>query len=119
MVLFIQLKLKKMDVVKHILIFDCRKFVCLNDNLDPKQESENAMVRAVLRDFYHSFFPLPSKFELPPDMRNRFLHISELNNWKESRGKLRIAAILAVVTLCLLTCAVVCPEEVCIVDFTP
>lgn len=71
------------------------------------------MVRAVLRDFYHSFFPLPSKFELPSDMRNRFLHISELNNWKESRAKLRIAAILAVVTLCLLTCAVVCPEEVC------
>lgn len=88
-----------------------KKFVCLNDNLDPKREDENAMVRAVLRDFYHSFFPLPSKFELPPDMRNRFLHVSELEAWKESRAKLRIAAILAVITLCLLTFAVVCPDE--------
>lgn len=89
-----------------------KKFVCLNDNLDPKQETENAMVRAVLRDFYHSFFPLPSKFELPLDMRNRFLHVTELEDWKKSRAQLRIAAILAVITLCLLTFAVVCPEEV-------
>ncbi|XP_034233894.1 N-acetylglucosamine-1-phosphotransferase subunits alpha/beta [Thrips palmi] len=88
-----------------------KKFVCLNDNLDPKQEDENAMVRAVLRDFYHSFFPLPSQFELPLDMRNRFLHVSELEGWKESRAKLRVAAILAVITLCLLTFAVVCPDE--------
>lgn len=71
------------------------------------------MVRAVLRDFYHSFFPLASKFELPLDMRNRFLHVSELEAWKESRAKLRVAAILAVITLCLLTFAVVCPDEVC------
>lgn len=89
-----------------------KKFVCLNDNLDPKQENENTMVRAVLRDFYHSFFPLPSKFELPTDMRNRFLHVSELAKWKESRAQLRIAAILAVITLCLLTFAVICPDEV-------
>ncbi|KAK3907559.1 N-acetylglucosamine-1-phosphotransferase subunits alpha/beta [Frankliniella fusca] len=89
-----------------------KKFVCLNDNLDPKQETENTMVRAVLRDFYHSFFPLPSKFELPLDMRNRFLHVTELEEWKKSRSQLRIAAILAVITLCLLTIAVVCPDEV-------
>lgn len=89
-----------------------KKFVCLNDNLDPKQESENSMVRAVLRDFYHSFFPLPSSFELPVDMRNRFLHVSELNEWMKSRTRLYVAIILAVITLCLLTFAVLCPDEV-------
>lgn len=57
-----------------------RKFVCLNDNIDHGHK-DAATVKAVLRDFYESMFPLPSQFELPREYRNRFLHMDELQEW--------------------------------------
>ncbi|KAM9328718.1 N-acetylglucosamine-1-phosphotransferase subunits alpha/beta isoform 2-T2 [Pholidichthys leucotaenia] len=54
-----------------------RKFICLNDNIDHSHK-DAATVKAVLRDFYESMFPLPSQFELPREYRNRFLHMEEL-----------------------------------------
>uniref|UniRef100_A0A672QFB9 N-acetylglucosamine-1-phosphotransferase subunits alpha/beta n=1 Tax=Sinocyclocheilus grahami TaxID=75366 RepID=A0A672QFB9_SINGR len=54
-----------------------RKFICLNDNIDHSHKDANT-VKAVLRDFYESMFPLPSQFELPREYRNRFLHMTEL-----------------------------------------
>lgn len=57
-----------------------RKFVCLNDNIDHSHK-DAATVKAVLRDFYESMFPLPSQFELPREYRNRFLHMDELQEW--------------------------------------
>ena len=38
-------------------------------------------VKALVRDFLESMFPKPSQFELPPEYRNRFLHVDELNEW--------------------------------------
>lgn len=38
-------------------------------------------MKAVLRDFYESMFPIPSQFELPREYRNRFLHMHELQEW--------------------------------------
>lgn len=60
--------------------FTKRKFICLNDNIDHSHK-DAATVKAVLRDFYESMFPLPSQFELPREYRNRFLHMEELQEW--------------------------------------
>lgn len=57
-----------------------RKFICLNDNIDHSHK-DAPTVKAVLRDFYESMFPLPSQFELPREYRNRFLHMEELQEW--------------------------------------
>uniref|UniRef100_A0A9J7Y5A8 N-acetylglucosamine-1-phosphotransferase subunits alpha/beta n=1 Tax=Cyprinus carpio carpio TaxID=630221 RepID=A0A9J7Y5A8_CYPCA len=50
-----------------------RKFICLNDNIDHSHKDAST-VKAVLRDFYESMFPLPSQFELPREYRNQFSH---------------------------------------------
>lgn len=65
-----------------------RKFVCLNDNIDHSHKDATT-VKAVLRDFYESMFPLPSQFELPREYRNRFLHMEELQEWRLYRDKLK------------------------------
>lgn len=57
-----------------------RKFICLNDNIDHSHKDATT-VKAVLRDFYESMFPMPSQFELPREYRNRFLHMDELQEW--------------------------------------
>lgn len=62
------------------LLTSGRKFICLNDNIDHSHK-DAATVKAVLRDFYESMFPLPSQFELPREYRNRFLHTEELLEW--------------------------------------
>ncbi|XP_068729613.1 N-acetylglucosamine-1-phosphotransferase subunits alpha/beta-like [Montipora capricornis] len=61
-----------------------KKFVCLNDNINHgKKDAE--LIKALLVDFYESLFPIPSQFELPQEYRNRFLHISELEEWVKER----------------------------------
>jgi len=65
-----------------------RKFICLNDNIDYEQSSAKT-VRLVLQDFYESFFPIPSRFELPPEYHNRFLNVDELHEWRHYQVWLR------------------------------
>ncbi|XP_030071271.1 N-acetylglucosamine-1-phosphotransferase subunits alpha/beta isoform X2 [Microcaecilia unicolor] len=65
-----------------------RKFICLNDNIDHGHKDAQT-VKAVLRDFYESMFPIPSQFELPREYRNRFLHMHELQEWRVYRDKLK------------------------------
>eukprot|EP00605_Chrysophyceae_sp_TOSAG23-4_P000023 GSChrysophyteH1.ASY1.ANO1.23.1 assembled CDS len=49
------------------------KFICINDNMvDPSQE-----VLSVLKDFFESFWPIPSRFELPSHVINSELHYDE------------------------------------------
>lgn len=49
------------------------KFICINDNMKhPSPE----LVKA-LYDFFESYWPFPSAFELPPGSKNRYLHIDE------------------------------------------
>jgi UDP-N-acetylglucosamine-lysosomal-enzyme len=66
-----------------------RKFICLNDNIDYRHDSART-VKIVLRDFYESFLPKPSRFELSREYRNRFLHINELREWWRYRAWLRL-----------------------------
>ncbi|KAM4746784.1 N-acetylglucosamine-1-phosphotransferase subunits alpha/beta [Rhinophrynus dorsalis] len=65
-----------------------RKFICLNDNINHNHKDAQT-VKAVLRDFYESMFPIPSQFELPREYRNRFLHMQELQDWRTYRDKLK------------------------------
>ena len=41
----------------------------------------SSQAKMVLLDFYQSFYPLPSQFELLPQYRNRFMYVSELEEW--------------------------------------
>uniref|UniRef100_A0A3B3ZEF4 N-acetylglucosamine-1-phosphotransferase subunits alpha/beta n=1 Tax=Periophthalmus magnuspinnatus TaxID=409849 RepID=A0A3B3ZEF4_9GOBI len=79
-----------------------RKFVCLNDNIDHSHK-DAATVKAVLRDFYESMFPLPSQFELPREYRNRFLHMEELQEWRLYRDKLKFWTHCVLVALVIFT----------------
>ncbi|KAL3270725.1 hypothetical protein HHI36_021251 [Cryptolaemus montrouzieri] len=89
---FIQLNSNVTDVVGHLddIRSEPRKFICLNDNLDHTKTVENEFITSVIYDFYMSFFPFPSKFELPKEYRNRFLHIDELNEWKYHHFKVKL-----------------------------
>ncbi|XP_050452786.1 N-acetylglucosamine-1-phosphotransferase subunits alpha/beta isoform X2 [Cataglyphis hispanica] len=66
-----------------------KKFICLNDDMNPIRRSENEIVRALLNDFYRSLYPLRSSFELPAQYRNRFSHRQELLEWRANRAKAR------------------------------
>ncbi|XP_068573448.1 N-acetylglucosamine-1-phosphotransferase subunits alpha/beta [Cebidichthys violaceus] len=79
-----------------------RKFICLNDNIDHSHK-DAATVKAVLRDFYESMFPLPSQFELPREYRNRFLHMDELQDWRVYRDKLKFWTHCVLITLVIFT----------------
>ncbi|XP_038612406.1 N-acetylglucosamine-1-phosphotransferase subunits alpha/beta isoform X1 [Tachyglossus aculeatus] len=79
-----------------------RKFVCLNDNIDHNHKDAQT-VKAVLRDFYESMFPIPSQFELPREYRNRFLHMHELQEWRAYRDKLKFWTHCVLVTLIMFT----------------
>ncbi|KAK7886110.1 hypothetical protein WMY93_025731 [Mugilogobius chulae] len=90
-----------------------RKFVCLNDNIDHSHK-DAATVKAVLRDFYESMFPLPSQFELPREYRNRFLHMEELQEWRVYRDKLKFWTHCVLVTLVIFTVMSFFAEQVSI-----
>lgn len=79
-----------------------RKFVCLNDNIDHNHKDAQT-VKAVLRDFYESMFPIPSQFELPREYRNRFLHMHELQEWRAYRDKLKFWTHCILATLIIFT----------------
>ncbi|KAM8780086.1 N-acetylglucosamine-1-phosphotransferase subunits alpha/beta isoform 2-T2 [Rhynchonycteris naso] len=79
-----------------------RKFVCLNDNIDHNHKDAQT-VKAVLRDFYESMFPVPSQFELPREYRNRFLHMHELHEWRAYRDKLKFWTHCVLATLIMFT----------------
>lgn len=60
-------------------------------------------MKAVLRDFYESMFPIPSQFELPREYRNRFLHMHELQEWRAYRDKLKFWTHCVLATLIIFT----------------
>lgn len=82
----------------------CRKFICINDNIDHNKEGAD-VARMVLRDFYESMFPVPSQFELPRQYRNRFLYLWELNEWKQEQETRELYfKVSLVVMMSLTTC---------------
>lgn len=63
-----------------------KKFNCINDNLEPQYPEENELIRHLLEDFYLSFFPKRSRFELPERYRNRFNKYSDYEEWRWRKG---------------------------------
>ncbi|CAH1403368.1 unnamed protein product [Nezara viridula] len=86
-----------------------KKFICLNDNMD-HGSSENDLAKSVLIDFYHSLFPIPSSFELPPEVRNRFSTYQELVAWQNRRAT-SLYIFSATLILCLLILSIVCFKQ--------
>lgn len=80
-----------------------KKFICLNDDMDPNRRSENEIVRALLNDFYRSLYPIKSTFELPSQYRNRFSYRHELYEWRASRAKARNLLLALIGLLIILT----------------
>ncbi|KAH8321672.1 hypothetical protein KR074_011473 [Drosophila pseudoananassae] len=62
-----------------------RKFNCINDNLDANRNEDNELVRHLLEDFYLSFFPRRSKFELPLQFRNRYASWRDYQRWRRRK----------------------------------
>ncbi|XP_055838227.1 N-acetylglucosamine-1-phosphotransferase subunits alpha/beta [Episyrphus balteatus] len=63
-----------------------KKFNCINDNLEPQYPEENELIRHLLEDFYLSFFPKRSRFELPERYRNRFNNYTDYEAWRWRKG---------------------------------
>ncbi|KAK0167264.1 hypothetical protein PV327_004686 [Microctonus hyperodae] len=82
---------------------ESKKFICLNDDMDPSRKSENEVIRALLNDFYRSLYPLRSNFELPAQYRNRFSHRDDLYEWRASRARARNILLLLVSLLMFFT----------------
>ena len=75
--------LKQLDEIRK----NKKKFICLNDNIE--HDNVNAsVVKGILVDFYESLFPTPSQFELPDNLKNRFLYVDELKLWKNEERRL-------------------------------
>ncbi len=75
------------------------KFVCINDDTDPSRREDNLKVQSLLLDFLESVLPTPSTFELSPEYRNKFTHVSQMTNWLWYRALLQMSAYLSLVAL--------------------
>ena len=79
-----------------------RKFICLNDDKD-QDARDVRLVQALMRDFYESIHPIPSSFEHPSILRNRFLSLGDLQDWLFYRNILRFLAYGLFFVLLLIT----------------
>ncbi len=73
------------------------KFICLNDDMNKTHAPPQQLLQTIA-DFYMSYFPLPSPFELPPGESNPFLYIDLLREHKHQQ-KRSFAAVVALVAL--------------------
>jgi hypothetical protein len=53
------------------------KFICVNDNIQTTDPAALSELTSVLHDFFESFFPKPSQFELPAGVSNPTLYWDE------------------------------------------
>ena len=66
----------KLDLIKQ----QHKLFLCLQDsvNHNPENEKGNEIVYSLMEDFYKTMYPAASQFELPADLRNRYLDIRRM-----------------------------------------
>lgn len=112
---FKQLNSNLTDVVGQLdeIRGDPRKFVCLNDNLDYTKTSENEVINSLLYDFYLSFFPFRSKYELPKEYRNKFLHMNDLDEWKNHHLRIKCIVFLALLFVIYMIGFRTCIKNIC------
>ena len=80
------------------------KFVCVNDNVDQM----TPQLAALFRDFFESFYPKRSQFELPHKEANAFLR---LEDFRAEKRRARLEAALAAAALLLLLFGVLAKER--------
>uniref|UniRef100_A0A6A7G249 N-acetylglucosamine-1-phosphotransferase subunits alpha/beta-like n=2 Tax=Hirondellea gigas TaxID=1518452 RepID=A0A6A7G249_9CRUS len=88
-----------------------RKFICLNNNLDP-EGSDNTLIMALMQDTYEALFPQPSSFELPANYRNKFLYVSELEAWRRWRDLVRLLVYACFAALFFITVTSFCGTNI-------
>lgn len=98
---------QQLDVIRR----EPKKFICLNDNIDHRKKSASQVVDA-LQNFYQSFFPIRSQFELPVGLRNRFLHVDELRAWRKSQQNVVWWSKVAMVIIFLIMCSSVYGKKI-------
>jgi len=74
----------------HIMV-KAPKFICLNDDMNKTHDPPARTLKA-LRDFYTTYYPDPTPFELPEDQFNPYLHYEELMEYKQKEHKERIVS---------------------------
>ena len=83
------------------------RFICLNDNINHSSPDAGKVV-AVLHDFYLSILPKPSKFELPPNVRNANFYMNDLRAARAAAAQHQhytlAVGLFAVVTLLFALC---------------
>ncbi|XP_044763416.1 N-acetylglucosamine-1-phosphotransferase subunits alpha/beta [Coccinella septempunctata] len=114
---FKQLNSNVTDVVGQLdeIRSEPRKFVCLNDNLDYAKGSENEFVNSLLQDFYLSLFPLPSTYELPKEYRNKFLHVQDLEEWKNHHFRIKVVVYLGALFVFYMIGFKSCIRKICVI----
>jgi UDP-N-acetylglucosamine-lysosomal-enzyme len=60
------------------------KFICLNDNMNKTSSTSPIDTLALLHEFYQTYFPLPSPFELPDGQTNGYRYIED---WRADQAK--------------------------------
>ncbi|ESN97148.1 hypothetical protein HELRODRAFT_85704 [Helobdella robusta] len=87
--------LKQLDEIRQ----NPKKFICLNDDSDERDEPQFDNLRVLRRDFYESLFPKPSNFELKDGLRNKFLYYED---YESNQLKLKFTKICFIIFLVLL-----------------
>ncbi|XP_039956130.1 N-acetylglucosamine-1-phosphotransferase subunits alpha/beta isoform X1 [Bactrocera neohumeralis] len=85
-----------------------RKFNCINDNLEPLLVEDNELIRHLLEDFYLSFFPRRSSFELQFEYRNRFTTWHDYQRWRRRKRAALVVGYAASVILILFIVRYIC-----------
>mmetsp|Transcript_30 Transcript_30/g.65 ORF Transcript_30/g.65 Transcript_30/m.65 type:complete len:345 (-) Transcript_30:119-1153(-) len=62
------------------------KFICLNDDMN-KTHDPPARTLYALRNFYETYYPVPTPFELPKNQSNAYLHYDELVAYKQKQAR--------------------------------
>ncbi|XP_037954943.1 N-acetylglucosamine-1-phosphotransferase subunits alpha/beta-like [Teleopsis dalmanni] len=88
-----------------------RKFNCINDNLDPIFTEDNELIRHLLEDFYLSFFPKRSKFELEAQYRNRFSNLNDYQLWRRRKRAVLFVGYGATVVLLMFLFKFMCMHK--------
>ncbi|XP_054740130.1 N-acetylglucosamine-1-phosphotransferase subunits alpha/beta [Anastrepha obliqua] len=92
-----------------------RKFNCINDNLEPHHVEDNELIRHLLEDFYLSFFPRRSSFELQYEYRNRFTTWHDYQRWRRRKRAALVVGYVASAVLILFIIRFICIHKAKIV----
>mmetsp|Transcript_10120 Transcript_10120/g.24916 ORF Transcript_10120/g.24916 Transcript_10120/m.24916 type:complete len:995 (-) Transcript_10120:135-3119(-) len=65
------------------------KFICLNDDMNKTHDPPKRTLQA-LHDFYETYYPDPTPFELPVNESNPYLYYDELIAYKQEQHRLRM-----------------------------